>query len=238
MKRFIRLLPVVLAIFCVTSCSVFIGTEDSPESASHGYDSEITPSNSESFENRSYPVIQANWPGAGGDKIWLGRNLGAVDSPRNSVDDRPGLSGWYFQFNRKQGFYHNDDHVFPGWPQGGISEDSNWHLSNDPCRQLLGSRWRLPTVNELRNFLFASVNNGGMNEGNRTHAFNSKLRLHAAGELHPADGSLVGRGELGRYWASDQFSEDRGESLTFGADAGSTYASPKAYGRPVRCIFD
>lgn len=238
MRRFIRLLSVVLASLCVTSCNIFISQEDAPESASHGRVSGVTPSSSESFANRTYPTIQANWPGAGGDKVWLGRNLGALDSPRNSVDDRASISGWYFQFNRKQGFYHTGEQLFPAWAHSSIDENSNWESSNDPCQLLLGSRWRLPSVNELRNFLHAAEQAGGLNEGNRTTAFNSALRLHAAGELHSYDGSLSGRGDHGRYWARDQYNDDRGESLTFGADGSSTFASTKAFGRPVRCIFD
>ena len=222
----------------ITSCSVFISPDDSPESASHGYVKGITPSSSEFFEERRYPTIQANWPGEGGDKTWLGRNLGAIDSPRNSVDDRAAVSGWYFQFNHKQGYYHTGTDLFPTWEHSGIREDSEWKLENDPCRQLLGNRWRLPTLIELGNFLHATQERGGLQQGNRTDAFNSQLRLHAAGELHSYDGSLTNRGVHGRYWSSDQYSEDRGESLTFDAGGSSTYASNKAFGRPVRCIYD
>lgn len=226
----------MLLAFLVGSCSYFLSSIE-PDTVTHGYVQGVTPTNATIFSERSYPIIKADWSGPGGNKFWLGVNLGATTRPETSVDDSPSSAGWYFQFNRKQAFHHNGEILTPQWRLQEIDEEASWGLNNDPCRILLGETWRLPTVVELRAFREASASSGGMGEGNRTSAFNSDLRLHAAGELQTFDGELRFRGERGRYWASDQFDPRRGEVLGF-EDASSTFASNKAFGRPVRCVKD
>lgn len=236
MKRFLIIFSGLFLILFAGSCSYFL-TSLEPDSITHGYVQGVSPANASIFTERTYPIIQANWPGPGGDKVWLGVNLGATTQPETSVDDSPSSAGWYFQYNRKQGYYHNGELITPQWRIQEIEEERSWGLSNDPCRLLLGETWRLPTVVELRAFREAPASDGGMGEGNRTSAFNSDLRLHAAGELQTFDGQIRFRGERGRYWASDQFNPREGEVLGFG-DASSTFGSNKAFGRPVRCIQD
>jgi len=236
MNRLSFIFSGLLIAFFAGSCSYFL-TSVEPNTVTHGFVQGVSPADALIFTERSYPIIKADWPGPGGDKFWLGVNLGASTRPETSVDDSPASAGWYFQFNRKQAFHHNGELITPQWRLQGIEEDASWRLSNDPCRVLLGETWRLPTIVELRTFREAPVSSGGMGEGNRTSAFNSELRLHAAGELKTFDGELRFRGERGRYWASDQFDPKRGEVLGF-EDASSTFASNKAFGRPVRCIKD
>lgn len=235
MQRFLKSLLIGLLLFVMTACSWFLSSYDGPVPVSHGYVEGVTPSNAKLYNERTYPTVQANWPGAGGDKLWLAVNLGATNRPETSVDDSPSSAGWYFQYNRKQAFYHNGTNITPSWTTNEIKEDSEWKLENDPCHLLLGGSWRLPTVEELRAFLSAPADQGGMGDGNRTSAFNSTLKLHAAGNLQSFNGDLQLRGESGNYWASDQFSKNRGEVLTFGQGS-NTFAGNKAFGRSVRCI--
>ena len=236
MKR--PLIPAIVFIaFFSYSCSNFLSSYEPPEMVSHGFVSGVTPASTQLFNERSYPVVQANWPGPGGDKVWLAVNLGATTPPNTSIDTRPSSAGWYFQFNRKQAFHHNGQQLSPPWKASNINEDKNWDLENDPCRILLGDRWRLPLIEELRAFREAPANSGGMGEGNRTAAFNSTLRLHAAGFLHSFSGDLRNRGITGQYWASDQFTSSNGETLGF-ADESGTFGGSKAFGRSVRCIRD
>lgn len=235
MQRTLKAALIGLSIFMLSSCSWFLPSYDGPTDISHGYVEGVTPANGQLYNERTYPTVQANWPGPGGDKIWLGVNLGASSRPQTSVDDGASKAGWYFQFNRKQVFYNNGTNLTPRWPTNEIIEDSDWKIENDPCRILLGDTWRLPTVEELRAFMSAPANKGGMGDGNRTAAFNSRLKMHAAGNLQSFDGSLQLRGDVGNYWASDQFSEKRGEVLTFG-EGSNTFAGNKAFGRTVRCI--
>jgi hypothetical protein len=235
MRQFFTVILIGLLLSILTSCSRILGSYDGPVFISHGYVEGVTPANAELYNERTYPTVQANWPGPGGDKLWLGVNLGATESPETSVDDSPGRAGWYFQFNRKQAYYHNGTNLTPQWRINNINEDSAWEIENDPCRILLKESWRLPTVEELRAFRSAPVDQGGMGEGNRTSAFNSTLKLHAAGKLQSFDGALEDRGLSGNYWASDQFNNSRGEILGFSQGSG-TFAGNKAFGRSVRCI--
>lgn len=236
MKR--PLIPaIVLIAFFSYSCSNFLSSYEPPEMVSHGFVSGVTPASTQLFNERSYPVVQANWPGPGGDKVWLAVNLGATTPPNTSIDTRPSSAGWYFQFNRKQAFHHNGLQLSPPWKASNINEDKNWQIENDPCRILFGEKWRLPLIEELRAFREAPANRGGLGEGNRTAAFNSTLKLHAGGFLHSFSGDLRNRGITGQYWASDQFSNTNGETLGF-ADESGTFAGSKAFGRSVRCIRD
>lgn len=236
MKRLSIIFAGLSVLLFAGSCSYFL-TPVEPDTITHGFVQGVTPANASIFSERSYPIVKADWPGPGGNKFWLAVNLGATTRPETSVDPSASSAGWYFQFNRKQAFHHNGNVPTPQWRIQNIEEDTAWSINNDPCRVLLGSSWRLPTVVELRAFREAPVSDGGMGEGNRTAAFNSELRLHAAGELQTFDGELRFRGERGRYWASDQFDTKRGEVLGFESES-STFASNKAFGRPVRCLKD
>lgn len=220
------------------SCSLLLGSYDGPVVLSHGFVQGVSPSNSSAFLDRSYPTIEARWDGPGGDKLWLAVNLGARVEPESSVDTNPDAAGWKFQFNRKQAFHHDGSRLVPQWRNQPINEDRAWEPANDPCRILLGDSWRIPTVEEMRAFREAPKSQGGMGEGNRTDAFNSSLKLHAAGDLHPFYGRLRERGDAGRYWASDQFQSRYGEAFGFDSDGSSTFGSNKNSGRPVRCIRD
>lgn len=222
----------------MTSCSLILGSIDAPQIVSHSFVDGVTPSNSAQFNQRSYPTVRANWPGPGGNKLWLAVNLGATAEPESSVDSNADRAGWYFQFNRKQGFYHSGSQLVPQWRIISINENSSWQLSNDPCRILLGEEWRLPDIEEVRAFREASRESGAMGGGNRTDAFNSTLRLHSAGELATVNGQLRFRGEDGRIWARDQFTPRNGEVLGYSSDGSSTFGSNKAFARPVRCISD
>ena len=229
---------IFITAFIVASCSLFLSSVDDPGVVEHGFMSGVTPVNTAIFQNRVYPTVKANWPGPGGDKIWLAVNLGATDKPTSSVDSNAGRAGWYFQFNRSQAYYHNGSQLTPQWRVNSIDQNTNWQPENDPCRLLLSEPWRLPTVEEIRAFREAPFERGGMGEGNRTSAFNSILQMHAAGSLHSFSGDLRGRGENGSYWASDQFNSRNGEALGLSDTGSGTFGGNKAFGRSVRCIRD
>lgn len=237
MQQSFQTLTFLLLLLSLSSCSWFLSTYNGPTLVSHEYVKGVTPADIEAFSSRSYPTLQANWPGPGGDKIWLAVNLGATVKPETSADTNPNSAGWYFQFNRKQGYYHSGSTVIPQWTIQSIKEDTSWKPANDPCRILLGEQWRLPNVEELRAFRSAPISEGGMGEGNRTNAFNSDLRLHAAGSLHGFSSELIDRGQVGTYWASDQFDDDQGEALGISRGSG-TFGGNKAFGRNVRCVKD
>jgi len=164
-------------------------------------------------------------------KCWITSNLGAAHQATAVDDATEASAGWYWQFNRKQGYRHDGIMRTPNsaWT-GYISEDYDWLPANDPCAAELGAGWRLPTNTE-----WANVDASG-NWNNWNDAWNSVLKLHAAGNLKSDNGSLYVRGELGFYWSSVRFSLMHGRFLDLDWSGCYMGYAPKAYGFPLRCI--
>jgi len=185
------------------------------------------------YKTVTYGIV-TNIPGEP-SKCWITSNLGA-DHQATSVDDATEPSaGWYWQFNRKQGYKHTGSVRTPNttWISS-ISENSNWISTNDPCTLELGSGWRIPSYTEWSN-----VNSFG-NWTDWNDPWNSDLKIHAAGYLNDSDGSMPGRGVLGLYWSSAQSGVTYGQFLVFMVGAGNSGMSwdPKARGIPLRCLRD
>jgi uncharacterized protein (TIGR02145 family) len=164
-------------------------------------------------------------------KCWITSNLGA-DHQATAVDDATEASaGWYWQFNRKQGFQHTGTIRTPNttWISS-ISENSDWTIANDPCTLELGSGWRIPTNTEWYNV----DNTGGWTDWNGP--WNSDLKLHAAGLLDYRNGFLFYRGSLGSYWSSTGEGATIGWNLGFNDGYSSILPNDKAYGYSVRCL--
>jgi hypothetical protein len=166
-------------------------------------------------------------------KCWITSNLGA-DHQATAVDDTTEESaGWYWQFNRKQGYKHTGSARTPNttWITS-IDENSDWLITNDPCALLLGTGWRLPTSTEWTN-VDAS---GGWTNWNGP--WNSALKMHAAGYLESYGGSLFSKGYSGFYWSSTQVDHNSGRLLIFdNGFCGMSY-STKADGYSGRCLRD
>ena len=164
-------------------------------------------------------------------KCWITSNLGA-DHQATAVNDATEASaGWYWQFNRQQGFKHDGTTRTPNttWI-GYISENSDWLPENDQCALLLGIGWRLPTSTEWTN-VDAS--------GDWTNWFgpwNSALKMHADGYLSASDGSLHNRGSLGNYWNSTQNDNSLGWNLDFGSTSCYMSLNTKAQCFSARCL--
>jgi hypothetical protein len=166
-------------------------------------------------------------------KCWIASNLGS-DRQATSVSDATEASaGWYWQFNRKQGYKHDGTNRMPStiWISR-IKEDSNWEVANDPCSIEIGYEWRIPTKTEWQNVM----NAGGWK--NWSSRWNSGLKLHAAGYLGNSDGSLYFMGSSGTYWSSTQFGNSRGWFLYFYSSYCSVDFYDKAYGSSLRCLRD
>jgi len=164
-------------------------------------------------------------------KCWITSNLGS-DHQATAVNDATEPSaGWYWQFNRKQGYKHDGIFRTPGtaWISS-ISETSDWITANDPCNIELGTSWHIPTYTEWYN-----VNNtGGWTNWNSPWV--SGLKLHAAGYLSNSDGSLYSRGTVGYYWSSTQNISTSGWYLGFSSSSSIIYYSAKATGFSARCV--
>jgi hypothetical protein len=166
-------------------------------------------------------------------KCWITSNLGS-DHQATAVDDSTEASaGWYWQFNRKQGYLHDGLIRTPNtlWISN-ILDNSDWLITNDPCNLELGAIWRIPTITEWRN-----VNEtGGWTTW--TGAWNSVLKLHAAGELRGENGNLSARGVQGFYWCN--LERDNGSSwgFFFRNDYSDMNVNTKPYGCNIRCLRD
>jgi len=166
-------------------------------------------------------------------KCWITSNLGA-DHQATAVNDATEESaGWYWQFNKQQGYKHTGSARTPNttWLQS-IDENSDWLTANDPCALLLGNGWRIPTLTEWTN-----VNaSGGWT--NWDGPWNSALKMHAAGELFYSDGSLLYRGSYGNYWSSSQYDNIYGKYLFFSSSYCGMLNRYKTVGYSLRCLRD
>ncbi len=52
-----------------------------------------------------YSVIESNL--SGNKKCWITQNLGSDRQANSATDDSEAAAGWYWQFNRKQGYKHD-----------------------------------------------------------------------------------------------------------------------------------
>lgn len=163
-------------------------------------------------------------------KCWITQNLGANRQATASYDATEASAGWYWQFNRKQGYKHDGTTLTPNseWITM-INENSHWVAANDPCTLELGPEWRLPTFSEwnlVENWADLNV------------AWNSVLNLHAAGLLNSSTGALSSRGSGGSYWSSSQFDSDEGYRLSLSSSLSIVNNTSKAWGNSIRCLRD
>ena len=174
----------------------------------------------------NYPLVETDLGGM--NLCWLGRNLGATVDAVSATDGSAEAAGWYWQFNRKQGYAHDGTDRTPNtdWITN-IDETADWQPANDPCTLLLGADWRLPTQTEWGNATGAW--------GNFNDAYNSVLKLHAAGLLNPS-GPLSGRGTSGYYWSSSQGGSTHGRSLFLTSSTANVGSGVKAFGLSFRCL--
>jgi uncharacterized protein (TIGR02145 family) len=163
-------------------------------------------------------------------KCWITQNLGA-DHQATAVNDATEVSaGWYWQFNRKQGYKNDGTTITPSWTINSISENSNWIASNDPCTLELGSGWRIPTSAEWTN-VDAS---GYWSDWNGP--WNSNLKLHAAGYLTGNGGMLDYRGSIGFNWSNSQSTDGAGFILYFNTGFSNISEWEKVSALSLRCL--
>jgi hypothetical protein len=163
-------------------------------------------------------------------KCWTTKNLGADNQATIMNDETEAASGWYWQFNLRQGYKHDGSTRTPNttW-NNTISENSDWTAANDPCNIEIGNGWRLPSISEW----FNVDNSGGWSNYNGPWA--SLLKLHPAGYLN-LSGGLVYRGATGYYRSNGQSSDTYGNVLVFSSSSSNTSNINKAYGLTIRCI--
>jgi uncharacterized protein (TIGR02145 family) len=170
---------------------------------------------------------------SGANKLWITQNLGATNEAGSATDATEASAGWYWQFNRSQGYKHDGATRTPGsaWLTT-LPPAGNWSAGNDPCALLLGSGWRIPTETEWTN---ADATGGWSNYG---QTFASVLKLHAAGNLYATDGSLVNRGTEGMYWSNTAYGTSNAGLLDITSSGCNFGSNSNRHGMTVRCIKD
>jgi PKD repeat protein len=167
-------------------------------------------------------------------RCWLASNLGSDHQADAVHDSTEASAGWYWQFNRMQGYKHDGTTRTPdsAWITE-ISEDLDWQPGNDPCALELGSGWRIPGHTEWSNV----AETGAWYD--KYDVYRSALKLNSAGLLNAWDGSLAERGQTGYYWSSSQSYEYEARHLYF--TTYSCYMNDYLYktsGLTLRCLMD
>ena len=172
----------------------------------------------------TYHAVQTSLSGA--SHCWITQNLGADHQASFLADVTEASSGWYFQFNRSQGYKHDGTTHTPVPWVSAIDEASDWTPINDPCIIMLGVGWRLPTMTEYTNV----VSNGGT-------PFTAALKFHYSGIMvwNPGGASTF-RGDSGIYWSSSAASSVNGYHLQLRTGQQAVVNNTKAYGFTVRCL--
>jgi len=179
----------------------------------------------------SYGTVKSSLSGT--SQCWITKNLGANNSPGSMNDVTEAASGWYWQFNRKQGYKIADDGSrtpSTAWNTS-INENGDWAAINDPCTLLLGSGWRIPTQLEWTKVVGPPQNWTG------NDPYTSILKLHSAGFIN--SGPLNSRGADFNYWSTSQYDNINGWNMPFG-EVGNTgvFADWKYVGYAIRCLKD
>ncbi|MGY0039037.1 hypothetical protein [Pedobacter sp. NJ-S-72] len=174
--------------------------------------------------------------GISGDyKCWITRNLGADQQATAVNDATEASSGWYWQFNRLQGYQYEGTTRTPGqvmapWTTT-ISEPWGWSAANDPCTQLLGNgNGRIPTNTE-----WLAVIGAPQNWKNAADAYTSILKIHAAGDFGTTGIFNARGGNNSSYWSSTIYNNNA-QAYYFGNSR--TSYNDKAVGLPIRCLQD
>ncbi|MFZ2192871.1 MAG: hypothetical protein WAV31_01390 [Candidatus Moraniibacteriota bacterium] len=199
-----------------------------PLNVSHATTNGVAPVN----KTVSYGTILSNLSGA--SKCWITQNLGACPSAISATDNTEAASGWYWQFNRKQGYKYEGTTRTPASWITSAPASGNWLSVNDPCTILLGTNWRIPTYTEWLN----ADTDGAWNS--LISVYDSVLKLHAAGVLNATNGSLYFRGSSMNYWSN----QAAGSPTTYAhvlhavsSSCGFTSVE-KTNGYTLRCIKD
>jgi uncharacterized protein (TIGR02145 family) len=193
------------------------------------------------FCNGPTAIVEVTNPTTG--KIWMDRNLGAIQAATSSTDVN--AYGDLYQWGRRSDGHQCRNSATTttlsstDQPAHGdfIIGSSNWRSPqnvnlwqgvngiNNPCP----SGYRIPTNSELDSERLSwSVNTSA-------GAFASPLKLPMAGSRNNSNGSLVDVGTIGTYWSSTVSSTDS-RYLNFGSSNANMITSIRAYGLSVRCI--
>ncbi len=179
----------------------------------------------------TYGVVESTLSGA--TACWITQNLGAIIQASSETDASVPARGWFWQFNRKQGYYYDGTTRTPSvvnWITS-IDESSNWLAENDPCTLILGSNWHIPTSTEYNNV----ISNGSWS--NYTNAFSSALKLHTGMGRLGNTGEYSADAGYGFYWSSTQDTSTKATKLEITSSSANTNSDDdKTLAESIRCI--
>ena len=178
--------------------------------------------------------INVNWV-----QLWEnGPKFAEYNVGATSVTEYGGYYTWGGTFANGESVW-NDDHI-----DGESNLSCTGDNITDTATQLWGSKWRMPTKEELDNLLakcdvkWDNTNKGLLCTGKGAYSSNSVF-LPAAGTCY-GDDDVEGQGEYGDYWSSTANGSDFAYDLLF--DAGDTpFVSKFGYrnlGYSVRAVLN
>ncbi|WBV59131.1 T9SS type A sorting domain-containing protein [Chryseobacterium camelliae] len=156
------------------------------------------------------------------------RNSSTVSMP--SVNNPSGLTGItsFITGSGTSNYWWSSNALTDKWSGENIAAVTS-EVGADPCRAI-GQGWRLPTQADWT----TAVSSEGIS--NPATAFNSRLKLPAAGNRSPIDASFTYEGQRGYYWSSD-VSGSGGKYLYIGTTiANAASGGPRGQGQSLRCI--
>ncbi len=173
----------------------------------------------------TYKVIETNYGSPATPACWITQNLGATEPATSETDNNAARAGWYWQFNRKQGYYHDGTTRTPNttWLTA-VPATGNWTPENDPCTILLGAYWHIPTPAEWIDAKTWTTWAG---------AYSSVLKMHKAGQIL-GTGSLSSRGSTGYWWSKSTV--DSNLATIFDGSIMNTSSQSKTFAYSVRCV--
>ena len=183
----------------------------------------------------SYPVVETTLGASDGSlNCWIAQNLGATTQATSATDNTAAAAGWYWQFNREQGYAHDGTTSTPDidWSESN-DLDSDWETSKDPCL-LLGGSWRMPTLQEWKNAY--GVTYGG-DWSDKDDAYASVLKLHAAGYIS-YNGTISSRSTTCVFHCGEYYSADRIYRLIISTAINTAGIIDSRYGISVRCLSE
>jgi hypothetical protein len=172
---------------------------------------------------------------------WLMQNLGASNSPTLLTDNAADKIGWYFQFNRKQGYYYyGSNSLMPSSWNNTNDGGGSWSIANDPCRNLLQGSWRLPTQAEWIAIKATWSTAALINDGNPPLP---ALKLNTSGDLYlktVGNYAVEYLGTRGYYWSSNENSASINYGYVFmvGTSSQSVSTLVERNAGSIRCITD
>ena len=178
----------------------------------------------------TYNQVQTSISGT--SKCWITQNLGSSKQADSQTDATELSAGWYWQYNRKKGYKHDGTTRTPNdtWDATQYTYTGWLTTTQDPCYLLLGPDWRMPTNQEWINV----KTNGGW--ATLDDAWNSELKLHAAGSLN-ASGNLSKSGKEGYYWSSNTQYNNSNNGLDMEFLPAPYVSSNTSYiGETLRCV--